>query len=430
MSKWSSLIIGNGKNIQKKNVTWNMIGSLTYAALSVILLMVVTRVVGEEQAGVFSIAFTTGQLALTLGVYNMHPFQATDVRGEYSFQDYFTVRCITCAAMIVFSSVYIAFSGYAFDKSLIVFLLCLYKMFDGLSDVYEGQYQLLGNLHISGKSLTFRSLFSGIIFCVVIFLTKNLLLSCIALIIAGLLGFLIFAAAVSRGMFFTAFTKSFFPVRMLLWTCLPLCISSFMSNYIVNSPKYSIDRLMSETHQAHYGMIFMPAFAINLCSGFIFKPMLTMMAELWNKKNYAAFKKIIVKLSLCVVVLTAVILLAGWFFGIPLLSWFYNVDLSQYKLPFMIILFGGGFSAMNTFIFYALTVMRSQRKVFWGYLITFIFAWVLPPLLVGSMGILGAAISYASLIVILDLIFLLLFALSYRKAVRQPVESSEVYRDD
>ena len=169
MSKWSALMAGNGKKTGRKNVTWNMAGSIAYAALSVLLLMVVTRTVGAEQAGVFSIAFTTGQLMLTLGLYNMHPFQATDIRGEYTFQDYFTTRCITCAAMMLFSGVYIALSGYTFEKSLIVFLLCLYKMFDGMSDVFEGQFQQQGKLYIAGKAMAFRSVLSGVVFCLVIY---------------------------------------------------------------------------------------------------------------------------------------------------------------------------------------------------------------------------------------------------------------------
>jgi len=52
-------------------------------------------------------------------------------------------------------------SGYTFEKSLIVALLCLYKMFDGLSDVYEGQFQQQGVLHIAGKAMLFRALLSG-----------------------------------------------------------------------------------------------------------------------------------------------------------------------------------------------------------------------------------------------------------------------------
>ena len=188
-----------------------------------------------------------------------------------------------------------------------------------------------------------------------------------------------------------------------------------MSNYIVNSSKYSIDRLMTETHQAHYGMIFMPAFAINLCSGFIFKPLLTKMAELWADKKYGPFLRIVLKLCLFVVLLTVFALIVGWFLGIPVLSWFYATNLSEYQWPMMIILLGGGISAINVVIYYALTVMRCQRTVFWGYLITFLLSWLIPPFLVVRVGRFGAAIAYATLIAVLDLTFLAFFMLAFRK---------------
>lgn len=430
MSSWSALIAGNGENIGRKNVVWNIAGSLAYSLLSVLLLMVVNRAVGEEQAGVFSIAFTTGQLMLTLGFYNMHPFQATDIREEYSFQDYFTTRCITCAAMILLSAVYIALSGYTFEKSLIVALLCLYKMFDGLSDVYEGQFQQQGVLHIAGKAMLFRALLSGGVFCLVIFFTKNLVISCISLVLTGILGFFLFEAMASRELFRTGLSKSRVKVGKILWFCLPLCLSSFMSNYITNAPKYSIDRMMTETHQAHYGMIFMPAYAINLCSTFIFKPLLTTMAEQWAEKRYPAFRRMLLKLSFYVVLITLAALAAGWFLGLPVLSWFYATDLLGYQWPFMVILLGGGFSAVNILIFYALTVMRRQRGAFWGYLVTFAVSWILPPLAVERFGLLGAAVTYTLLILLLDLSFLALFLTSYRKCVKMPGGNKEVENGD
>lgn len=413
---------GKDERVGQRNFIWNMVGSIAYAALSVILLMIVTRTVGEEQAGIFSIAFTTGQLMLTLGLYNMHPFQATDIRGEYSFQDYFTTRCVTCAAMITASLIYIMLSGYTYEKALIVFLLCVYKMLDGLSDVFEAQFQQQNRLYIAGKALAFRSILSGTVFSLVIIATKNLVVSCIALVIAGLIGWLVFEVTVAKDFFRVGFSKARANVTRLLWVCLPLCISNFMSNYVVNSPKYSIDRLMTENHQAYYGMIFMPAYAINLCSGFVFRPLLTTMAKQWEERRHRAFCKMVLKLSFMIVLITLAALAFGWVFGIPLLSWFYATDLSSYQWPLMIILLGGGISAINVLIFYALTVMRCQRQAFWGYLVTFAFSWILPPFMVEHYGILGAAITYACLILVLDISFLTLFLTSYRKCVKMSKE--------
>ena len=72
-----------------------MMGSLTNAAASVILLMAVTRSCGAAVGGVFSIAFAIAQLMLTIGGYEMRPYQSTDVTEQFSFRHYFTSRLFT-----------------------------------------------------------------------------------------------------------------------------------------------------------------------------------------------------------------------------------------------------------------------------------------------------------------------------------------------
>ncbi|MCI8500982.1 MAG: hypothetical protein HFJ85_01965, partial [Oscillospiraceae bacterium] len=76
------------------------------------------------------------------------------------------------------------------------------------------------------------------------------------------------------------------------------------------------------------------------------------------------------------------------------------------------------------------TVMRRQRGAFWGYLVTFAVSWILPPLAVERFGLLGAAVTYTLLILLLDLSFLALFLTSYRKCVKMPGGNKEVENGD
>ena len=43
MRKWRALIMGNGKNQGRKNVIWNMIGSLFFALASIVLFAAAAR---------------------------------------------------------------------------------------------------------------------------------------------------------------------------------------------------------------------------------------------------------------------------------------------------------------------------------------------------------------------------------------------------
>ena len=75
--------------MNKKKFIWNMLGSGIYSLATVIFVMLAKRIVGEEAGAKFYMAFTTGQMLLTIGYFEIRPFQVTDVKGQYRAEAYF-----------------------------------------------------------------------------------------------------------------------------------------------------------------------------------------------------------------------------------------------------------------------------------------------------------------------------------------------------
>ena len=67
---------------------WNMAGGMLYAFQSVILLMVITRTVDLYSAGIFTIAYASANLFLTIGKYGMRNYQVTDVVPKFDSVSY------------------------------------------------------------------------------------------------------------------------------------------------------------------------------------------------------------------------------------------------------------------------------------------------------------------------------------------------------
>ncbi|MEG1619559.1 MAG: lipopolysaccharide biosynthesis protein [Malacoplasma sp.] len=393
---------------------WNMMGSLCNAASSVILLMAVTRISGAEVAGLFSIAFAIAQLLLTIGLFEVRPYQSTDIIDRFSFSQYYTFRVLTCIIMMFFAIIYVLIGQYDFYKSSVIILISFYKMFDALTDVFHGLFQQKNHLELAGKSLAFRVIISTIVFCLGLYLLKNLIIATIAAIIISIIWYILYDLQVVK--YFSKRTFVFDWVRLfkIATECFPLFAGSFMMMYILNSPKYAIDIYLPIEMQTYYNIIFMPASVVNLFSLFIFRPMLTTMAEDWNQKNYKAFKKLVIKLLGCIIVLTICVLIVAYFAGIPVLSYLYGVNLHAYHLELLIVLLGGGVSAMTTFLYYAITVMRKQYYLLIGYGLSFIVAIILSIKLVKMLGILGGALSYVIVMNILLFSFLVIFVINYR----------------
>ena len=413
------LLLGNTNNLERKVYFWNIVGSTANALASVILLFVVTRVAGTNDAGIFTLANSTALMMLTIGFYEMRAFQATDVKGVYSFSDYLMSRFVTVAVMIAVSFFFVFLGGYTQEKAAVMILLCIYKVFDALEDVFHGMYQQEGRLDVAGRSLSLRVLLSTATFVIVLIATRSLVGACIAAIIAAAIGFMLFNLTVFRYFYKGKFYWNTKAIFKLLWVCLPMFLGSFMLIYINNAPKYAIDTYLSNDYQAYFGYLFMPPFVINLFSTFIFRPMVTPMAEAWNAHERGRLVRIIGKLLVAIVFLTVAGEIVGYFLGIPVLSWFYGVDLGAYRAELLILVLGGGCNAVVTLMFYGITVLRKQKLLVVGYGATLALSLVISNILVQSHGLMGASVAFVISMIVLALLFFIIFIICYKKEARK-----------
>ena len=73
-------------------------------------LMILTRTVGLNASGIFTIAYANANLFLNIGKYGMRNYQVSDVRDEFCFREYLGSRWITTIMMIVVSIIYVAYT--------------------------------------------------------------------------------------------------------------------------------------------------------------------------------------------------------------------------------------------------------------------------------------------------------------------------------
>ena len=416
---FSGLLIKEPKNLVRKSVIYNVGANLLNAAASVILLMFVTRVCGTSQAGVFSIGFSTAQMLLPIGQFGMRNFQASDVVGKFSQHDYIASRIITNIIMMAIAIGFVFVKGYYFDKASILIVLCLLKVTDAFDDVFGGYYQLNNRLDISGKMQITRIASYCIGFTIVLVATKNVLLACVAAFVISAVILVLIVVDVKK--LFPVVTPAFNGSRLkrLLLDCLPLCVGAFLVLYMGNAPKYAIDSYMPSEYQAIYNYLFMPCYVITLFVSFVLQPLLVKMSKTWVEKRYNSFKKICTAIIGATVLLSIVIVIFGYFLGCPLLGWLYGVDLMEYQFPFTVLLFGGIGYALATIVQTILTVMRHQFIILFGFVASSVIITILAPIFVSQSGIDGAAWAYLIAAMVLFVILLICFFVSYFKEMRK-----------
>ena len=382
------------EDIDKQSVFWNMMSSGLNSVVSMFLLLIVTRICGVAEAGIFSLGFSTAQMMLTIGNYGMRNYQATDIKNKYPFGVYRSSRIVTNILMLAVTLVFIWYKGYYLEKALITFLLCVLKATDAIDDIFGGNYQKKGRLDISGKIMSIRIIAYVAAFCVGLFLTKNLILCCcIAIIVSA--GALLLLVLSTREIF--NLEKPRFEwknIVNLLKECFPLCISAFLLIYMGNAPKYAIDVYLSNKEQAYYTYLFMPCFVTNLFVGFALQPLLVRLSSKWIHKEYNKFLKLCGLILAGTIGISILIVAAGGILGCPVLSIVFSVQLNQYRNVLIVLLIGGGFFALAVVEQVILTVMRKQKYLLIGFIIASITAMICSNPLVSRMQLLGAGMAY------------------------------------
>jgi len=395
------------KNKQKKSdFFWNMVGSVCYSVSSFYYLMLVTRVCGVELAGLYSLAFSTAQLLLTIGRYGIRTYQATDVEERFSFAVYGKSRVITCTLMMVAGMFYVGFGSFSREHAAICIWVIALKMIDAVEDVFHGEMQRKYKVALMGQMLALRNVSTCIVFTIVLLLTKRL---CFTLMIT-VITMLVFCVVINtlgigkRKKRVSEKNKDFINVLKI---CTPIFASTFLSLYLYNVPKYAIDQYMSIDNQAYYNILFMPSFVITLFGEIISKPLMTMIAVEWNN-SLIQFKRIISKILMLLALATVFIIFAGHFIGRFLLELIYGVDLSNFKLEFILLLLGGGVSAATYFLYNVLIAIRHEKCIIIVYVATAICMTIAGYVLVHMRGMIGAAIAYVVSCAVLSSCFLLL----------------------
>ena len=194
-------------------------------------------------------------------------------------------------------------------------------------------------------------------------------------------------------------------VWKLLRLSFPLFLGSFLAFYIGNAPKYAIDSILSDELQACYGFIAMPVFVIGLLNNFIFNPMIHKLSVIWEQRKMGQFYRIVAEQIGVIVGITIVCIAGGGLVGTPVLSVLYNTDLTPYKMELIILLLGGGFLALSGFLVTVITIIRFQKYIVAGYGIVAFFAFYLSPAFVKQYAIMGAAMLYLILMVLLCIAF-------------------------
>ena len=377
----------------KKGVIWNTLGSGMFAANSVLLLLIVSRLFGVAAAGDFGIAFTTAQILYIIGLFGINHFQMTDYKEQYSFGVYRTAKWITTVVMVLGCLVLFFFGGNTRKQAWLLLLLTLYMAIHSFAELYQSRFFQQNRLDLCGKSLFYRTFFSLCCFAILSATIHNLYIASAGMVLTNLVTMYIWSFCPSKAMGAENRMGKKGQLLLLFQTTIPLAVSLFLMNVMANLSKYVVNYYESNTVQGYFNILFLPTQVINLLSGFVFKPLLNQYGVAAGEKDFSRFQKLYGRHLLFIAGLTVLFCLGGCLIGTQVLGFFYAADLSPYRLELFLTILSGGFIAAGSMSYYLLVMLRKQMWIFLNYAVNIGIGIAVSVVLVQNFSILGGALS-------------------------------------
>ena len=383
------------KNTQfKKNFLWNILGTSLNAFTSLFYMIIVTRVNGVDNAGIFTIAFSTACILYVIGIYAGRIYQVTEPNKEITDKDYIINRLLSIFLMILFVILFCLIKKYTILKSIIFILLTIFKSIEAFSEVIYGILQKNEKLEIVGKSLCLKSICSVLIFAITDIITQNMVISIISIIIIWIV--ILFTYDIKNSKEYIDFSGkvNIQNVNKIFKSGFFTFAISFLGLYILNAPKYAIDNYLENNYQTIFGIIVMPATVIGLVAQFLIHPYLNQILDFYNKKDMKNLNKLIMKLIYMILGFGAISSLLAYFLGPEVLGLIYGIDLNSYRVGLLIIIISATLYTIGVIYSSILITIRETFSQFIIYIIVSIFALIVSNVFTKLNNINGAIEAY------------------------------------
>ena len=395
-------------NIMKKNLTWNMIGSLVNTSISLLFLIIVTRINGKNEAGIFTFAFSIGCFMQVIANYYGRTFQVTNIDKKISNSDFLYNRVTTSLIMLFVVFCYLLIKDYSLYKNVIILLFILFRLLESIADSLYAILQENEELYKVGISLFIKGIFYIIIFLIVDIITKNIILSIASIILVNLIVFIIYDIQNVKKLLKLEKFKLSVNNKLLKIGFFTFALT-FLTQYILNAPKYTIDELMSNSDQTIFGIIIMPATVLILFSQLVIQPFLTKIKNLIYKKKFNELNKLNDKIIIFILLFGGVGLVLVYFIGIPFINFLYGLKLNKYLSSLLIIILGSVFFSISYIISAILIALRKTFIQMVFYIIASIFVFFVSHVLIKEYGIYGASLSYMVTMLFIVVMYIIYF---------------------
>lgn len=402
---------------QKKDYIWNSIGSFLQSAISPILLIVITRLNGVGDSGLFSFAMSLSVVFWAISLWGGRTYQVSDVKKDFSSGDYIVVRFISSLIVAVFSISFCILSGYDLIKTELIMVLVSFKILESIADSMYGVLQIHNRLYIVGISLTMKSVFGFMLFTLVDILTKNIIYGALSIFIVNIAVVIFYDIPWMKHVESVGLTKkNIMQAGKIMKKTAEVFVVVFLTMFSLNIPRYFLDKYHYD-QIGYFGIMAMPITLLTLFISFVLQPNVVNLSELLKEKKIKEFTKIVSKIDFITFTLGILFVVSSYLIGVWALNTVFGIDINNFRIDLTIMVIGAVANAFVSIYVNLLIILRRFKGQFYTLLVTNILAVILSVYLIDRMAMLGSVLVFMIISFLQATILLFIYKRSLRNVI-------------
>ena len=402
---------------QKKDYIWNSIGSFLQSAISPILLIVITRLNGVGDSGLFSFAMSLSVVFWAISLWGGRTYQVSDAKKEFSSGDYIVVRFISSLIVAVFSISFCILSGYDLIKTELIMVLVLFKILESIADSMYGVLQIHNRLYIVGISLTMKSVFGFMLFTLVDILTKNIIYGALSIFIVNIAVVIFYDIPWMKHVESVGLTKkNIMQAGKIMKKTAEVFVVVFLTMFSLNIPRYFLDKYHYD-QIGYFGIMAMPITLLTLFISFVLQPNVVNLSELLKEKKIKEFTKIVSKIDFITFALGILFVVSSYLIGVWALNTVFGIDINNFRIDLTIMVIGAVANAFVSIYVNLLIILRRFKGQFYTLLVTNILAVILSIYLIDRLAMLGSVLVFMTISFLQAIILLFIYKRSLKNVI-------------
>jgi O-antigen/teichoic acid export membrane protein len=378
-----------------RSLSWLGVGNVVRGACQWGMISALAKLGNTQMVGQYALGLAVTAPLMLLACLQLNVVQVTDSRGEFSFGDYLSLRCIATSVALLAVVAVVVVSTFHHATALVIVLVAIAKAIDSIGDVFLSAWQQVEEMRLVAALWMANSVCSLLLLTVAIILTGDVAWA-VGGSVAGSLFALGGAIALVRhfpcgngGARAPHFNVT--ALRHLVVVALPVGGVGALLSLNANVPRYFVQHYLGESALGLFAAAAYPMVIGDTVVNSLAQSASPRLAHYHAQGNAQAFKSLLRRLTLMgntIGFAAVAVVVAG---GREIMTVLYRPDYASQAAVFVWIVVAVSLRYSYVFIGVAVTAMRHFRVQLYLRIGAFVWLMLTSAILIKSFGLIGAA---------------------------------------